>query len=177
VVRAAFYPNISLNLVFGFQDTGFNMFSLPDSFWSVGPGLTLPLFEGGLRTAEVDAARAAYLQAVAAYKATVLDAFAEVEDQLAELHWLGNEQRQEDDSVAEAQKTLNMAINLYKDGATNFLDVVVAQTAELQAERNALDIRTRRVTASVSLIRALGGGWDRTSLAEQRSPPVRASQS
>ncbi len=161
VTRAAFYPNISLNAVVGLQDTGFNMFNLPDSFWSVGPGLTLPLFEGGLRHAEVNAAVASYRQAVAAYKATVLDAFSDVEDQLALLRWLGDEQRNEDAAVASAKQTLTMAMNLYRDGATTFLDVVTAQTAELLAERNALDIRTRRVVASVTLIRAMGGGWQR----------------
>jgi NodT family efflux transporter outer membrane factor (OMF) lipoprotein len=159
VVRAAFYPNISLNLIFGFQDTGFNMFSLPDSFWSVGPGVTLPLFEGGLRTAEEHAAAAVYRRTVAAYRGTVLNAFRDVEDQLALLHWLANERAQEDEAVRQARKTLTISMALYKDGATNFLDVVTAQTAELQAERAALDIRTRQIQASVGLIRALGGGW------------------
>ncbi len=164
VTRAAFYPNISLNAVVGLQDTGFNMFNLPDSYWSVGPGLTLPLFEGGLRHAEVNAAVASYRQAVASYKATVLDAFSDVEDQLALLRWLGDEQLHEDDAVVSAKQTLNMAMNLYRDGVTSFLDVVTAQTAELLAERNAVDIRTRRVTASVALIRAMGGGWQRSDL-------------
>jgi NodT family efflux transporter outer membrane factor (OMF) lipoprotein len=159
VTRAAFYPNISLNLAVGLQDTGFNMFNLPDSFWSVGPGLTLPLFEGGLRHAEENAAVAVYRRTVAGYKSTVLQAFRDVEDQLALLHWLGEEQHDEQAGVADAGRTLNTALALYKDGATNFLDVVTAQTAELQAERSALDIATRRLTASVALIRALGGGW------------------
>jgi NodT family efflux transporter outer membrane factor (OMF) lipoprotein len=159
VVRAAFYPNISLNLILGFQDTGFDMFSMRDSFWSVGPGVTLPLFEGGLRTAEDNAAAAVYRRTVADYRATVLDAFRDVEDQLALLHWLGNERAQEEEAVRQAQKTLTIAMALYKDGATNFLDVVTAQTAELQAERAALEIRTRQIEASVGLIRALGGGW------------------
>jgi NodT family efflux transporter outer membrane factor (OMF) lipoprotein len=159
VVRAAFYPNISLNLILGFQDTGFNMFNLPDSFWSVGPGVTLPLFEGGLRTAEENAAAAVYRRTVAEYRSTVLDAFRDVEDQLALLHWLGDERAQEDEAVRQAGKTLTISLALYKDGATNFLDVVTAQTAELQAERAALEIRTRQIEASVGLIRALGGGW------------------
>jgi NodT family efflux transporter outer membrane factor (OMF) lipoprotein len=167
VTRAAFYPNISLNAVLGLQDTGFSMFNLPDSFWTVGPGLTLPLFEGGLRTAEVGAAKAAYRQAASAYKETVLGAFGDVEDQLALLRWLGDEQQHENAAVVDASKTLTMAMALYKDGATNFLDVVTAQTAELQAERNALDIKTRRVAATVALIRALGGGWERSALAEK----------
>ncbi len=158
VARAAFYPNISINLVVGLQDTGFNLFNLPDSFWSVGPGLTLPLFEGGLRHAEENAAVAVYRRTVASYRATVLNAFGEVEDQLALLHWLGEEQQAEDAAARDASNTLDMSMTLYKDGATSFLDVVTAQTAALQAERNALNIRTRRVNASVGLIRALGGG-------------------
>jgi NodT family efflux transporter outer membrane factor (OMF) lipoprotein len=164
VARAAFYPNISLNLIFGFQDTGFNMFNLPDSFWSVGPGITLPLFEGGLRTAEENAAVAVYRRTVASYKATVLDAFGEVEDQLALLHRLGDEQNSEDAAVHDARRTLAMSMALYRDGATSFLDVVTAQSAELQAERNALTIRTRRASATVDLIRALGGGWRSANL-------------
>jgi NodT family efflux transporter outer membrane factor (OMF) lipoprotein len=159
VVRAAFYPNISINLALGLQDTGFNLYSLGNSFWSVGPGATLPIFEGGLRTAEVKAAFAVYRRTVADYRATVLDAFRDVEDELASLHWLGDELTQEEQAVAAARQTVTMSMALYKDGATNFLDVVTAQTAELQAERAALDIRTRRLEASVSLIRALGGGW------------------
>jgi len=159
VARAAFYPNISLTFIVGLQDTGLNMFTLPDSFWSIGPGLTLPLFEGGLLRARENAAVAVYRRTVAAYKATVLEAFGEVEDQLALLHWLGDEQRAEDAAAVDAGRTLSGALTLYKDGATSFLDVVTAQTAELQAERNALEIRTRQVNASVALIRALGGGW------------------
>jgi NodT family efflux transporter outer membrane factor (OMF) lipoprotein len=161
VVRAAFYPNISLNLALGIQDTGFNLFSARNSFWSVGPGLTLPLFEGGLRRAEEQAAFAVYRRVVANYRATVLNAFRDVEDQLALLHWLGEEGAHEEQAVAAARQTVTMSMALYKDGATNFLDVVTAQTAELQAERAALDIRTRRLEASVALIRALGGGWQR----------------
>jgi NodT family efflux transporter outer membrane factor (OMF) lipoprotein len=164
VARAAFYPNISLNGIVGLQDTGFDMFTLPDSFWSIGPGLTLPIFEGGLLRAQENAAFAVYRHTVASYKATVLDAFGEVEDQLALLHWLGDEQREEDAAAVDAGRTLFGALTLYKDGATSFLDVVTAQTAELQAERNALDIRTRRVNASVALIRALGGGWATSDL-------------
>jgi len=159
VVRAAFYPNISLNLEFGIQDTGFNLASLGNSFWSVGPGATLPIFEGGLRTAEEKAAFAVYRRTVADYRATVLGAFRDVEDELALLHWLGDELTQEQRAVAAAQQTVTMSMALYRDGAANFLEVVTAQTAELQAERAALDIRTRRLQASVSLIRALGGGW------------------
>ena len=164
VTRAAFYPTISLNLVYGLVAPSFNIFSLPDDFWAVGPGLALPLFEGGLRHAEEAAAIGAYKLAVANYRETVLTAFQEVEDNLALLKYLGQEQQQQDAAVTAAQQTLAMAMNLYRDGATNFLDVVVAQTAALQAEEAATSLRTRRLQASVDLIRALGGGWTRQDL-------------
>jgi NodT family efflux transporter outer membrane factor (OMF) lipoprotein len=162
--RAAFYPTISLNLLYGLQDTGFNLFSLPNDMWSVGPGLVMPLFEGGLRNAEEASAMAAYRQTVANYRATVLAAFQEVEDALSQLRLLAQETGQEQLAVDSARQTVAMTTNLYKDGATSFLDVVVAQTAELQAEQTGVDLRTRRMQACEALVQALGGGWTRTDL-------------
>ena len=162
--RAAFYPTISLNLLYGLQDTGFNLFSLPNDFWTFGPGLVMPLFEGGLRDAEEAAAFAAYHRAAANYRATVLSAFQEVEDALSERRLLAEERTQEQAAVTAAQQTVAMTTNLYKDGATSFLEVVVAQTEELQAEQADVDLRTRRQLASLALIRALGGGWTTADL-------------
>ena len=164
VARAAFYPTFSLNILYGLQDTGFNLFSLPNDFWAVGPGLMMPLFEGGLRDAEESAAVAAYRLAAAHYRGVVLGAFEEVEDSLAQRRTLAQESAQEDQAVQAARQTLGMDMNLYRDGATNFLDVVVAQAAELQSEEAAVDVRTRRLQADLSLIRALGGGWSRGDL-------------
>ena len=164
VARAAFYPTLSLNLLYGFQDTGFNLFSLPNDIWTVGPGLALPLFEGGLRNAEEQAALAAYRQAAANYRETVLAAFQQVEDALSQQRLLATEMQQEAAAVNAARQTVTMTTNLYKDGATDFLDVVVAQTAELQAEQTLVDLRTRRMNASVQLVRALGGGWQLSDL-------------
>lgn len=164
VTRAAFYPNISLNLVYGLMASSFNIFSIADDFWAVGPGLVLPLYEGGLRRAEEAAAIGAYKLTVANYRETVLTAFQQVEDNLALLKYLAQEQQQQDAAVTAAQQTLAMALNLYRDGATSFLEVVVAQTAALQAEEAAVSIRTRRQQANVNLIRALGGGWTRQDL-------------
>lgn len=160
VARAAFYPTLSLNILYGLQDTGFNLFSLPNDFWAIGPGLTMPLFEGGLRTAEEDAAIAQYRLAVAQYRGTVLGAFQDVEDALSQIRILADEAAQEQLAVEAAQRTTAMTMALYKDGATSYLEVVVAQTAELQSEETATGLRTRRVQADLDLIRALGGGWD-----------------
>jgi NodT family efflux transporter outer membrane factor (OMF) lipoprotein len=164
VARAAFYPALSLDLLYGFQNTAINPFSLPDEIWAIGPGLAMPLFEGGLRNAEEAATIAAYRETVGQYRQTVLTAFQDVEDALVEIRDLGQEAQQEQTAVSAAQRTVTMTTNLYKDGATNYLDVVVAQTSELQAEQNLVSLRTRRMQAAVLLIRSLGGGWTREDL-------------
>ncbi len=172
VTRAAFYPNFSLNILYGLQDTGFQLFSLPNDFWAIGPGVALPLFEGGLRDAELAVSLAQYRQAEARYRETVLAAFQSVEDELSQLRLLAQETQFQNAAVQAAQQTEAMTTNLYKDGATNFLDVVIAQTAELQSEQAATDLRTRRVLADVALVRALGGGWDVKELPSFRGDKV-----
>jgi NodT family efflux transporter outer membrane factor (OMF) lipoprotein len=162
VARAAFFPDISLQGSYGFQDTGMNnLLAIGNRFWALGPLATLNLFDAGLRRAELREAHARFAQTSAEYRQTVLTAFREVEDDLALLQQLGMEARQEDQAFAAAQQTLNIATNRYREGIVNYLDVVVAQTAALSAQRNAETIRTRRLQASVDLIRAIGGGWAR----------------
>jgi len=89
----------------------------------------------------------------------VLVAFQQVEDGLALLHHLGDESVNEDQALSAAQQTLALATSQYRDGVVSYLDVVTAQTTELTAQISSLDLRTRQLTASVSLIQALGGGW------------------
>ena len=183
VARAAFYPNISLDLAGGYQDTGSvaGLLMAPFSFWSVGPGLVLPLFEGGLRHAEEAQAYGVLDEAAAQYRSAVLTAFREVEDDLALSHHLGEEAQEEAAAATAAETTLAQSMNLYRNGAVSYLDVVVAQTDALQAERTLLDLNTRRLQASVRLNRALGGGWSAADLptadtastiAERTNPPI-----
>jgi NodT family efflux transporter outer membrane factor (OMF) lipoprotein len=165
VARAAFYPDISLSALFGFQNTGeAALLSAPYTFWTLGPQFMLPLFEGGLRQAQEAAANASVRAAGASYRATVLLAFQEVEDSLSNLRILAQELQQENAAVRAAQHVQQMAMSLYQNGATNFLDVVVAQTAALQAQQTALALQTRELQASIQLIRALGGGWSTRDL-------------
>ena len=164
VPRAAFYPSLSIGLLGGTQSTNLNLLSMANSFWSVGPDISLPLFDGGTLDAQESAAYAKFREAGAAYRSTVLAGFAEVEDNLALLHWLGQESSNEDAAVTAAQHTLDVALNLYRQGADSYLEVVTAQTPLLQAQQAQIDLRTRRLLADVGLVRALGGGWDATTL-------------
>ncbi len=164
VARAAFYPALSIGAVGGTQSTGLNLLSAANSFWAVGANLSLPLFNGGALKADESAAWAKARQTSADYRSTVLRAFAEVEDNLALLRWLGQESKQESGAVNAAQHTLDVAMTLYRQGADSYLEVVTAQTPLLQAQKRALDLQTRRMLSAVALVRALGGGWDTAEL-------------
>ncbi|WP_430390586.1 efflux transporter outer membrane subunit [Dyella sp. 20L07] len=165
VARAAFFPRLSLSAALGFQDTGMgSLLSAGNRYWALGPELAMTLFDGGLRHAKVQAAQANLDAAAGQYREIVLGAFQQVEDNLTLLQQLGKEAHQEDDAASAARDSQTIATNRYREGAVNYLDVVSAQTAELQAERSAEQVRTRRLQASVDLIRALGGGWDTAQL-------------
>src|SRR5262249_36770284 len=136
----------------------------PSRFWSVGPQLAATLFDGGKRKAQVDLAEATYDESVALYRQTVLNAMQQVEDQLSGLRILEQEAQAEADAVRAAQQALDIVTAQYTAGTTDYLLVITAQTASLQAQRAAIDVLTRRLTASVLLIQALGGGWSTAQL-------------
>jgi outer membrane protein TolC len=124
------------------------------------------VFDAGLRQAQKTQAIATYDETVANYRFTVLTAFQEVEDNLVALSILEQEAAVQDDAVKAARESAAIALNQYRAGTANYLAVVVLQTAALNSERTALAIHGRRLTASVGLIKALGGGWDTTMLAQ-----------
>ncbi len=160
VARAAFYPDISLSALAGFQNTGNDgLFTAPNAFWALGPDMALTIFDAGRHEGELAVAKAQNASAAAAYRAAVLRAFQEVEDNLVLLNRLSDEAAAEATSETAATRTADLAMALYRNGALSFLDVVVAQTTALQARQTVLSLQTRRLQASVDLIRAIGGGW------------------
>ena len=160
VARAAFFPSISLTATGGYENTGgAGWLTAPNGFWSIGPRFSFALFDAGKRRAVSEQAQAAFNEAADRYRSATLAAFRQVEDNLALLHLLDEEATQEGAAVASAQNTLHLAMDRYENGAVNYLDVVTAQTAALQAQRTLLVLRDRQLRASVGLIRAVGGGW------------------
>lgn len=172
VARAAFFPNITLNAIGGTQASNLNLFTGPATFFSLGPALRLPVFEGGLLNAQEAATIAAFNASTADYRNTVVTAFQDVEDALAQLHYYGVEQSDDSRAVAAAQRTLDMAMALYKDGATNFLEVVVAQESLLKAQLLLLNLQTQYLQSGVRLVRALGGGWSDKDLPKFNDMPI-----
>ena len=160
VAKAVFFPTVRFNGLAGFQsiDAG-TLFNWPSRLWAVGPSLSLPLFEGGRRRADLRGAQAGYEETVAHYRQTVLTAFAEVEDNLAAQHLLASQYEQELEALASARKQLEISNNRYRSGLVTYLQVAIAQSAALERERVVARLRGQRFAAAVALVKSLGGGW------------------
>jgi NodT family efflux transporter outer membrane factor (OMF) lipoprotein len=170
VARAAYFPQFTLSADAGFNSVhSYNWLSAPSRFWSVGPQLSVPLFEGGRLLAQTDRAKALYLEQVASYRNTVLTAFQDVEDSLVALRQLAQEADTAGRAVAAAQTSLQQAQYRYNAGAVTYLEVSSAETTALQAQLSAVSIEARRMDAAVLLIKALGGGWQAASGGAVRS--------
>lgn len=166
VARAAFFPALTLSASAGYRGSEIsNLIALPNRFWSVGPALALSVFDGGLRRAQVETARAAAEQATAVYRQTVLTALQEVEDALVVGAGLARERVVQAEALAAARKARTVAENQYRAGIVSYLNVVSAQATALAAERTLLDLQNRQIAAVNTLLKNIAGRWDRPPLA------------
>ena len=164
IAQAAYYPSVNLSGSGGFEGKSLaTWFGWPSLFWAVGPTASETLLDGGLRASQVRFAEAGYDAAVANYRQTTLTAFQQVEDNLAALRILADEAIQQKEAVDAAENSLRIFTNRYVGGEDAYLQVITAQTFALTNERNDVDIRRRRVEASILLVKALGGGWNATT--------------
>jgi NodT family efflux transporter outer membrane factor (OMF) lipoprotein len=168
VAVAAYYPDITLSGMLQWVGATPFPFNAANAVWSLGAAGTQTLFDGGLRAAQVDAARAVYWQSVANYRQTVLTAFQQVEDQLAALRILKQQLGKEQAAVKAQRDAVRVFMNQYRAGTIDFTTVVTAQLTLLSDEEAELTIRQDLFLASVSLIEALGGGWDTNLLPAQK---------
>ncbi|WP_338421369.1 efflux transporter outer membrane subunit [Acetobacter conturbans] len=160
VARAAFFPNITLSATGGSATTTGALLSAGTGVWALGPALaTLAVFDGGRRFADLAVMHGQYAESAANYQQTALNAFREVEDQLSLLNHLADASSRQEEAVSAAERTDHLATIQYREGAVDYLQVVIAQTAELQAREDMITVNTRRLVAAIDLVRALGGGW------------------
>jgi NodT family efflux transporter outer membrane factor (OMF) lipoprotein len=165
LAEAAYYPTLTLSATPGLLSSTFvNLFSFASRYWSAGPSLSQTLFDFGRRGAALESARASYDATVASYRQTVLSAFQEVEDDLASLRYLAEEAGQQDEAVVAALQALSLENDRYKAGTDSYLNVITTQTIALSDQQTAVTILQRRMTAAVDLVKALGGGWDASTL-------------
>ena len=174
VAEAAYYPTLTLSASSGFESSSLSQWlTAPSHFWSVGPSISQTVFDGGLRRAQTDFARAGYDASVGTYRQTVLTAFQAVEDNLAALRILEQEAQVQDEAVQKAQQSVTLTTNQYKAGIVSYLNVITAQTIALSSETTAVQLRGRRMTAAVLLIQALGGGWSAADLPSAQAVTAR----
>ena len=165
VATAAYFPTLTLTGSVGYMSSALaGLFAAGNRVWSVGPQLAETLFDAGLRGAQVDAARAAYEQSVANYRQAALAAFQQVEDDLAALRILEKQAQIQELAVTSAREAVRLTIYQYEAGTVAYTNVVTVQAIALADEQNLLTTLGSRLNASVSLIAALGGGWDERML-------------
>ncbi len=165
IAYAAYYPSLSLTASYGYESSNFShFFDLPSRFWSVGPTLSQTIYDGGLRRATVNQFITTYNADVANYKQTVLTGFQQVEDSLAGVRILSRQILQQEQAVKSSQEVLELEQYRYQTGVDPYLDVVTAQTTLLGNQQTLANLHVQEMTASVQLIEALGGGWDRSQL-------------
>jgi NodT family efflux transporter outer membrane factor (OMF) lipoprotein len=168
LAKLAYYPVINLTASGGFDSNAITtLFQGPSAIWSIGASAAVTVFDVGRRRALLDEAKAGYDSTVAAYRQTVLDAFQQVEDDLAALRILEQEAGIQEEAVQAARRSLSLSVTRYEGGVTSYLEVITAQNAALSDEVTAVNILGRRMASAVRLIQTLGGGWDRSSLPQR----------
>ncbi len=164
VAQAAWFPSLNLTGSAGFTSNALSsIVSAPNRVWSLGLGLAGTLLDFGARSANVDSARAAYDEALANYRQSVLEAFQEVEDNLASVRWLAEEGDLQQDAARLARESVLLTVNQYKAGTVSYLSVVQVQATQLNEERQTVQLLGRRLASTVRLIRALGGSWQESA--------------
>jgi len=164
IARAAFFPDVRFRVGGGFEDDGFNLLTLANSYWAYGSTVALPIFQGGYRRAQLQQAWSAYRETEDRYRSTVLNAFREVENGLSLTDRLTAAAERQDAAVGATLKTQNLTMELYQGGLASSLELIYAQVATLTARIDAMQIKAELLRASVGLVRALGGGWNRKQL-------------
>jgi len=165
MAEAAYFPTITLGGEAGFQSNAFpNLFDVNNDLWSIGPTVSETIFDAGLRTATVHQFVATYNSDLAAYRQSVLTAFQQVEDSLAQVRILSKQLLQQRDAVQSAQESLRLEMGRYQTGLDPYVDVVTAQTTLLTDQQTAINVQIQEMTGAVQLIEALGGGWDKSEL-------------
>jgi len=165
IAYAAYYPTLTLSAEGGFESSAFTKWlTWPSRFWSVGTALSETIFDAGLRRATVQQYVATYNADLAGYRQTVLTAFQQVEDSLAEVRILSKEIQQEQQAVNSAQTFLKLEQGRYDTGIDPYIDVLIAQTTVLSDQQTLNNLQVEQMTAAVALVEALGGGWDRSQL-------------
>jgi len=164
IARAAFFPDVRFRLGGGFEDDGFDLFKLANSFWSYGSAVSLPVFQGGYRRAQLQQSWSAYRETEDRYRSTVLNAFREVENNLSLTDRLTAAAQRQDAAVGAFFKTQNLTMELYQGGLASSLELIYAQVQTLTARIESVQIKAELLRASVALLRALGGGWNRSQL-------------
>ena len=165
VAKSAFFPSLTLSGSAGFESSRLaDWLNWPSRFWAIGPAIAQSIFDAGLRRALTDQAIAVYDANVAAYRQTVLEGFQEVEDNLAALRILEEQEKVQEEATVAARQSMDLTINQYKAGTVSYLNVVTVQSAWLNNERALVGIRGRRLAAAVTLVKALGGGWNAAEL-------------
>lgn len=160
VAKTAFFPAVSLTGSAGYASNELSsLFNWSNRIWSLGPNVTFPLFDAGRNQAQFDQAEAAWQEAVARYRAQILTAFREVEDALADIRILEEQAEAQQQALAAARQSADLSGKRYRAGLVSYLEVVVSERTALATELLATQVEEQRFQASVSLIKALGGGW------------------